>query len=103
MRFLALDKLINLHDGYRRAVKIDQVDVLLLQEAGQLYIIQSRCPHQEQSLVQAEVEAGVLYCPRHQYGFSLQTGAHIDGMCESLTTWTPVFEGNEVGILVAST
>ncbi|REJ68642.1 MAG: Rieske (2Fe-2S) protein, partial [Proteobacteria bacterium] len=29
MRFLALDKLINLEDGYRRRFKIDALDLIL--------------------------------------------------------------------------
>ena len=49
MRFLALEKLINLHDGYRKTVKVDSLEVLIVQEAGEVFIVQSR-PHQGQHL-----------------------------------------------------
>lgn len=100
MRFLALDKLINLHDGYRRRFKVDHLDLLLLQEQGEVHIVQARCPHQEQSLETAEVEDGVIFCPRHQFGFDLSTGEHIDGHCAALVRFTPIFEGSQVGVML---
>lgn len=102
MRFQPLEKLINLRDGYRRRVKIDQLDVLILQEHGQVYIIQSRCPHQEHPLEGAEVEGRTIFCPLHHFGFDLNTGGHEGGFCRALQVWQPVFEGAEVGIVVES-
>ena len=55
MRFLGLEKLINLHDGYRREFKIDQLQLLLIQEQGRLYLLESRCPHREHPLLEAPV------------------------------------------------
>jgi len=98
MPFLALEKLINLHDGYRRRVKRDALDLLLLQESGEIYIIQSRCPHREHSLEQADVEDGLIICPLHQFGFRLDTGAHVGGLCDGLQMWPAVFDGSHVGI-----
>ena len=100
MPFLALEKLINLHDGYRRRIKRDALDLLVLQEQGNVHIIQSRCPHQEHPLEQAEVLDGLLICPLHQFGFSLETGEHVGGLCAALRIWHPVFEDNSLGIVV---
>lgn len=100
MRFLPLEKLINLHDGYRRRFKIDHWDVLLLQQGTEVHVIDTRCPHQEQSLEVADIEGGTIYCPRHGFGFSLHTGKHTDGFCPALRIWQPTYEGNSVGILV---
>ena len=100
MRFLPLEKLINLRDGYRRRIKIDQLDLLLLQEAGQLHIIHSRCPHREHPLDQGDVDDGYIYCPLHGFGFSLADGHHDGGLCQALQIYTPVFEGSDVGIVV---
>tara|TARA_B110000503_G_C7049209_1_gene371564 strand:- start:104 stop:412 length:309 start_codon:yes stop_codon:yes gene_type:complete len=98
MSFRGLDKLINLADGYRRQIKIDQLDLLLLQTAGRVFIIQSRCPHREAPLLHGDVEAGIIYCPNHQFAFNLQTGHQLEDLCSSLKTFLPVYEGNEVGI-----
>lgn len=97
MAFYALDKLINLHDGYRRQIKIDELELLLLQAEGVVYIIQSRCPHRETPLLHGDVEAGIIYCPNHRFGFDLSTGRHIEGICAALKCYPPVYEGNEVG------
>jgi nitrite reductase/ring-hydroxylating ferredoxin subunit len=98
MRFLALDKLINLHDGYRKRVKVDHLDLLLLQEAGEVHVIASRCPHQEHSLEQGDIQDGTIYCPTHGYGFSLTNGRHEGGTCDSLRIYPVVYEGASVGI-----
>ena len=100
MAFCALDKLINLTDGYRRQIKIDQLDLLLLQTAGTVFIIQSRCPHREAPLLHGDIEAGTIYCPNHQFAFDLHTGHQVEKLCASLKTFLPVYEGNEIGVLL---
>lgn len=101
MRFQPLEKLINLHDGYRRRFKIDDLDVVLLQHDGQLVIIDSRCPHREHSLEQGDVDSGFIFCPLHGYGFSLLDGHHDGGLCAALRVYPPVFEGADVGIAIS--
>ncbi len=100
MRFQALEKLINLHDGYRRRFKIDDLDVLLLQDNGVVHIVHSRCPHQEQSLELADIDEGMIICPRHQFGFHLEDGRQDGGFCASLQVWQPVYEGPQIGVMV---
>ncbi|QIB64077.1 Rieske 2Fe-2S domain-containing protein [Kineobactrum salinum] len=58
-----MDKLINLHEGYRRQFKFDNLSLLLLQEQGELYLCEARCPHQEHPLDSAPVSDGMLECP----------------------------------------
>lgn len=97
---MALERLINLHDGYRRRFKVDALDLVLAQEGGQVYAFSSRCPHQDQSLEDAEIEAETVLCPRHNFAFSLATGEHTDGFCDAISIYAIHFEGNEVGILL---
>jgi len=100
MRFLALDKLINLEDGYRRRFKIDSLDLILAKEGGDIFAFSAVCPHQEQSLDDAIIENQVVTCPRHGFGFSLSSGAHVEGFCASLPIYEVHYEGNEVGVLL---
>ena len=100
MRFLALDKLINLEDGYRRRFKIDALDLILAREGSEIFAFGAVCPHQEQSLDEAIIEDDIVICPRHGYGFSLNSGAHVEGFCASLPIYEVHFEGNEVGVLL---
>ena len=45
MRFQPLEKLINLEDGYMRRFRIDALDVLLVQQEGQVHVFEATCPH----------------------------------------------------------
>ena len=100
MRFLALDKLINLEEGYRRRFKIDSLDLILAKEGSNIFAFGAICPHQEQALDEAAIEGHVVTCPRHGFSFSLTTGAHVEGFCNSLPVYEVHFEGNEVGVLL---
>ena len=100
MRFLALDKLINLQEGYRQRFKIDALDLILVGGAGEISAFAALCPHQEQSLEHGRIESGVIYCPRHGFAFSLTSGEHLSGQCARLAIYTVHYEGNEVGILL---
>ena len=102
MRFLALDKLINLHDGYRREFKIDAHRLLLLQVEGERYLIEGLCPHQEHPLSEGWIEGDCIACPLHGYKFSLPTGQLIHSTeeeCRSLRTYTIEYEGADLGVL----
>ena len=98
MAFRALERLINLHDGYRRAFRIDGVEVLLVQEDGQRWIFGRRCPHADQALDQAAISGTCVQCPRHGYRFSLQDGSALGTPCASLPVYTVVYEGNSLGV-----
>jgi nitrite reductase/ring-hydroxylating ferredoxin subunit len=102
LRFIALDKLINLHDGYRREFSVDYQRLLLLQHRGQHYLLEARCPHLEHPLIEAWLEEGELVCPKHGYRFSLVTGRLVaaagKGSCRPLRVWPVAYEGSEVGV-----
>jgi len=101
VRFIALEKLINLHDGYRREFRIDYHRLLLLQVAGELYLVEATCPHQEHPMVEAWIEDGTLLCPLHGYKFSLLTGNLLHATeeeCRPLKTWQVEYEGADVGV-----
>ncbi len=99
-RFQPLARLIDLHDGFRRRIKIDALEVLLVQEDGRCFIFESRCPHQQWPLDRAEIIDGILCCPKHQYRFDLVSGEALGALCPSLAVCELVYEGNEVGILL---
>lgn len=101
MRFVALEKLMNLHDGYTRSCRVDYHNLLLLQRGGECFVIESQCPHRAHPLVSAAITDAVLQCPLHGYQFSLRTGELLyasEEPCRSLRVWEVVYQGNEVGI-----
>jgi nitrite reductase/ring-hydroxylating ferredoxin subunit len=102
VRFVALEKLINLHDGYRREFRLGFQRLLLLQHAGNHYLIEARCPHLEHPLEEAWLEGDDILCPLHGYRFSLLTGRLIESTredCRPLRVWPVAYEGSEVGVV----
>jgi len=102
VQWLALEKLANLHDGYRRAVMVDGRRLLLLQAAGRHYLIGARCPHYDQPLDKATISGGVITCPMHGYRFDLDSGSGTDAAGERVSCRLPCYaldyRGNEVGL-----
>jgi nitrite reductase/ring-hydroxylating ferredoxin subunit len=103
MRFYPLEKLINLHDSYARNFKIDNLQLLLLQRSGELYLIEGRCPHRGHPLDVATLEGGVIQCAAHHYQFAIADGRLLhatEERCRGLRTFDVMYEGNEVGVML---
>lgn len=103
MRYFALEKLINLYDGYRKSFKIDEHHLLLIQEEGERFLVDAYCPHREHSLIDATVFGDTITCPHHNYQFDLGTGAVLactEEPCNPLRCYSLVEEGREVGVLL---
>ena len=103
MRFYPLEKLINLNDCYARNFKIDNLQLLLLQRRGELYLIEGRCPHRGHPLDVATLEGGVIQCALHHYQFAVADGRLLhatEERCRGLRTYEVVYEGNEVGVML---
>ena len=102
MRFIPLEKLINLEEGYRREFRIDYHRLLLLQYRGDLHLVEAVCPHQEHPLAEAWLEEGAILCPLHGYKFSLSNGSllhYTEQPCRGLRVWSLVYEGADVGLM----
>lgn len=101
MAFLELEKLHQLYDGYKRLVRIQGRELLLLQEQGKLYLIANRCPHMDASLHKANVCQHILRCPLHGIEFDLRNGRALGSaatMVGVLQFLPLVYDGNAVGV-----
>ncbi|MAZ87737.1 MAG: rieske [Cellvibrionaceae bacterium] len=101
--FHPLERLHLLFDGYQRAFKVGSVELLLIQEAEQVYLIENRCPHMDAPLTFASVRGDVIRCPMHGIEFNLKTGAgNTPAPLAPIKTYVPIYEGNMIGIDVAT-
>ncbi|CAA0118800.1 Toluene 1,2-dioxygenase system ferredoxin subunit [Halioglobus japonicus] len=103
MRFYALDKLINLYDGYSRQFRIDNLQLLLREHLGEHYILEANCPHRSHPLSAAVINDGNIRCPLHQYEFCLRDGKVMrttEEPCRGLRIFEVVYEGNEIGVML---
>jgi len=105
MRFYALEKFINLHDGYRRMFKIDEHHLLLLQVAGERYLLEANCPHRGHPLSEADVisEGHQLRCPLHGYVFEVESGRlqlATEEPCRDLRRYELVYRDTDLGVML---
>jgi nitrite reductase/ring-hydroxylating ferredoxin subunit len=103
VRYQPLEKLINLHDGYRRQFKIDHLQLLLVQEHGELFLIEANCPHSGHALQSATFAHDTVRCALHQYEFSLRDGRLLQATeepCRALRVFNAVYAGNEIGVML---
>lgn len=103
MRFQPLEKLMNLHDAYTRQFKIDNLQLLLIQREGELYLIEAHCPHRNHPLDAATIDNGIIQCTLHHYQFAIAGGQLLhatEESCRGLRTFELIYDGNEVGVML---
>lgn len=96
--FFELERLINLHDGYRKTFQVNGHGLLLLVVDNRPVLIEDRCPHQGAPLGRATLEGDVLRCPRHGMSFSLSSGRALQPGCSALQLFKLAYEGDRIGI-----
>ncbi len=105
MTFIALDKLVNLHDGYRKQCVVDRKELLLIQENNEHFLIQASCPHMQWPLITASIHKNSLLCAKHCMSFNLTTGSADNDKaknCRQLTVYPIAYEGDSIGVIIPS-
>jgi nitrite reductase/ring-hydroxylating ferredoxin subunit len=96
--FIALERLLNLEDGYRQVFQVQGRSLLLLVVEGRTRLLENRCPHQGVSLHSATLTAGVLRCARHGIEFELASGRALNAQCPGLAYLPLAYKADRVGI-----
>lgn len=101
MAFYALAKLADLHDQYKQVFRINGLNLLLIQDEGERYIIEDLCPHMDAKLSTGRVVAGEITCRAHGIVFSLNTGkpqGPLAGTLSCLKSYSVAYDNNMVGV-----
>lgn len=101
MAFYGLANLADLYDGFSAAHNINGKALLLLQEGGEIFVIENRCPHMDAPLASGQVKDGAIICRAHGIGFDLRTGrarGPLSGMLDCLRFFPASYQGNKVGV-----
>ena len=100
MRFIKLEKLINLHDGYLKTFDINGSSFLLIQKNNNNHLYLNICPHKKQELGENCLHDNIIRCPWHGMEFNAQ-----NGICENessqhlkLTEFQLAYEENFIGV-----
>jgi len=98
--FLALERLINLNEGYRQTFKVAGRDLLLLVVDNQPLLLEDSCPHQGAPLHGASLVGTVLRCKRHGIEFQLPSGRPVQASCPGLKLFALAYDGDRIGVEV---
>lgn len=99
MPFVALEKLHQLYDGYRKPLKLAGQDLLLLQENGKTCLIKNQCPHAGAPLTYATCSDNSLRCPLHGIEFDLTSGRSRSLACATSLQFIPlIYDGTSIGV-----
>lgn len=102
MAFYALEKLINMHDGYKQAFTVAGRNLLLVQENGKVYLISNSCPHMGAALHTGTLTpAGQIRCRSHGIEFDLESGraeGPLANMMEPLRKFEIAYDGPNLGV-----
>jgi len=101
MAFYALERLINLYDGYRRPFVVAGQPLLLIQEEGRRVIILNQCPHLQAPLERGSIHDGFIQCPAHGMRFDLVSGQSLDACNNGLQFLPIAYDGNQLGVNLA--
>lgn len=99
MRFIKLEKLINLYDGYQRTFNIENYPLLLIHNKQGSHLFLNRCPHQQKPLGDNCLHDNTLRCPWHGLQFTTN-GACLDKAQSqlSLQKFQLAYEGQFIGV-----
>lgn len=103
MDFYALADRANMYDGFRQAIRVGRRSLLLIQDQGQHYIIENRCPHMDAPLASSAIANGQIICRAHGIAFSLRDGCAqgpLSNVIDGLTFFPVHYDGNRVGVLL---
>ena len=68
----------SLWDGEMESFDVGDAEVLVVKVDGQIQAYDGICPHQSQSLVEGDLEGGILTCRAHEWQFDVRTGAGVN-------------------------
>lgn len=100
MRFIKLEKLINLYDGYQQNFTVEGIPLLLVQQNNQKHLFLNRCPHKHQSLGTNCLVDNIIRCPWHGLEYELNQGKCLQAQNAQLqlTKYHLAYEANFIGI-----
>jgi toluene monooxygenase system ferredoxin subunit len=67
----------NIRDNEINEVSVDDLHLVMVKDAGDIFAYRDECPHEQQPLSQGALEDGLIICSRHLWEFEVRTGQHL--------------------------
>ncbi len=65
-----------LKEGTMKLVSVEGTPILLIKQAGQIFAIDNRCPHQGCAFSGGTLDGPFIVCPCHDWRFDLKSGEY---------------------------
>lgn len=101
MSFYPIEDESRLFDGYIQAHQVGELNLLLIQQNGQRFLIENRCGHFGIPLDKGKVENQCITCPQHGIRFNLTTGlvdSKTRDSCEPIKVFSLISTQGSVGL-----
>lgn len=101
MAFYSLANLADLSDGFTAVYNISGQRLLLLQDDGEIFVIENRCPHMDATLASGKITQGAIVCRAHGIAFDLRNGRARGPLADTLDClrfFPVIYDGNKVGV-----
>ena len=78
--FTKVCRVSELCENQRKRFLINDVDIAVFKDNGEIFVLNNVCPHQHTSVIyDGFVEDGCVVCPAHGWMFNLKTGKQPTG------------------------
>ncbi len=74
-QWISIAKDSELSEGDRKAISVENTDILLIKSEGAYYAVHNLCTHESLPLTEGALEGTTLFCPFHGASFCIKTGA----------------------------
>ena len=91
-----------LQEGKMKLVRVEGRPVLLIRQAGKIYVIDDRCPHMGCKFSGGTLDGNVVICPCHDWRFNLETGEYEEEPSTKLTGYEWKVESGKIWVKLES-
>jgi 3-phenylpropionate/trans-cinnamate dioxygenase ferredoxin component len=98
-RLVDVYSVLDLEAGTMRMVRVDGVDILLVNLGGTIHATQGLCSHEENPLDEGELDGSKLTCALHYSEFDLRDGSVLMGPAAApLATYPVEIVGDRINL-----
>lgn len=81
-----------------RKISVDGRRICLVGYQGEIYALDTRCPHAGEDLSRGWCEEGKIVCPVHRYSYHLQTGRGSQGQNDYVNIYPVMIKDGEITV-----
>ncbi len=101
MEYQTVCSLDDIWEGEMELFTVAGTDVLIVHApGGEVRAFHPRCPHQDQSLAEGDLDGCVLTCLAHMWEFDVLTGKGVNPTGVALTSYPVKVEDGEVKVVL---